>query len=612
MTDLRTFLTEGRLNRRDFVVRAAGLGLSIPMVGALLAACGGDDDDDPAEEENTAVAGGGDPTATIPITVDLNATATPEAEEEPDPEATEEVVDEPEATEEPAPTGTQGGSVTFLREGDADLYDPVLNDSNNTIWVIFSVYECLVKANPEGTGIDPGIAEEWEITDDAMTATFHLRPGVKFSDGSDLTTEDVIWSLERARDTAESAWSFSLAQVTNITAPDDSTIVVELSEPFAPFFAAIAMFNSSIVSKAYFEANAVPNEELGGVLGLLDTSMGTGPFAITEWAKTEYTVLTRNEHYWQEGKPHLDEIRLETVPDTNSMLLQLQGGDVDGVIGQLAIPFNRVADLQEDENLEVIISPAAYNYYARVNMAYQGLDEATLKPFAPRPPFDDIHTRLAMAHAIDYQALIDTVQFGIAEPSHSILPKGALYWNPDQTSPEFDLEKAREEMALCPMPDGFEAEVIITTGNAQQEAIATALQAMWAEINVELLITPLETSVARDRERAGDFDVRLGGWTNDMIDPDQILSYFVLPESSGNARTGYHNEEAAELVIAARGETDDAARREMYYRIQELWLEGPLFYLFNIPYIAAVGTHVKGYHQNPLGPWYFVDMSVEA
>ena len=257
MTDLRKFLTEGRLNRRDFVVRAAGLSISIPMVGALLTACGGDDDDD-STDENTPAAGAGNPTATIPITVDLNATATPE---EADPEATEA---EAEATEEPAPSGAQGGSVIFLREGDADLYDPVLNDSNNTIWVIFSVYECLVKANPEGTGIDPGLAEEWEITDDAMTATFRLRPGVKFSDGSDLTTEDIIWSLERARDTAESAWSFSLAQVTSITAPDDATIVVELSEPFAPFFAAIAMFNSSIVSKAFFEANAVANDELGG------------------------------------------------------------------------------------------------------------------------------------------------------------------------------------------------------------------------------------------------------------------------------------------------------------------------------------------------------------
>jgi ABC-type transport system substrate-binding protein len=96
-----------------------------------------------------------------------------------------------------------------------------------------------------------------------------------------------------------------------------------------------------------------------------------------------------------------------------------------------------------------------------------------------------------------------------------------------------------------------------------------------------------------------------------MIDPDQILSYFVTPEASGNARTGYLDDEAAALVAQGRSETDDEKRREIYYQIQERWLDGPLFYLFNIPYVAAVSTRIKGYHQNPLGPWYFLDMYVE-
>jgi peptide/nickel transport system substrate-binding protein len=186
-----------------------------------------------------------------------------------------------------------------------------------------------------------------------------------------------------------------------------------------------------------------------------------------------------------------------------------------------------------------------------------------------------------------------------------------MFWNPDQVSPEFDLDKAREFLAQSSSPEGGQGEVLIVTGNAQQEAIATALQAMWAEINFELLITPLDTAVATQRTNDGDYDVRLGGWTNDMIDPDQILSYFVAPEASSNARTGYLDEEAAALVAEGRSETDDDKRREIYYEIQERWLDGPLFYLFNIPYVAAVSQRIKGYHQNPLGPWYFVDMYIE-
>lgn len=608
MGDLSRFLNQGRLSRRDFVTRAAVLGASLPIVGALLAACGGDDDEETESTDATQPSGGSEPTATTQISVNVPTPTKPAAA------ATEAPAEEATPTEAAAATsestGTRGGSVNFLRTDEADIYDPVLNDANTVIWVLFSVYECLVKANPEGTGIDPGVAEAWEITDDALTATFHLRPGIKFADGTDLTTEDVIFSLERARDTEASAWSFSLAQVKDVTAPDDATIVINLTEPFAPFFAAVAMFNSSIIKKAWFEENAVETE-LGSSgtteRGIVDTSMGTGPFYIAEWKKDEYTLLKRNEYYWQEGKPYLDEVKLTQVPDTSSEILQLQGGDVDGIIGQYSVPFNRVSELQGDPNLQVIISPAAYNYYARVNIAYQGID----KPTAGRPPFDDIHFRKAMAHAIDYQTLIDTVQFGIAEPSNSILPRGALYWNPDQKSPEFDLAKAQEELAQSSAPDGADAEVLVVTGNAQQEAIAVALQAMWKEINVNLIITPLDNAVVRERDRAGEFDVRLGGWTNDMIDPDQILSYFVLPESSGHARTGYLNQEAADLVIAARGEVDDEKRREMYYKVQELWLDGPLFYLFNIPYVAAVGKHVQGYHQNPLGPWYFLDMYVE-
>jgi peptide/nickel transport system substrate-binding protein len=417
---------------------------------------------------------------------------------------------------------------------------------------------------------------------------------VKFSDGSDMTVDDIVWSLERARDTEESPWSFTLVNAAEISAPSADTVQIVLNEGQAAFLAALAMFNSTIVSQAWVEEN--------GEEALASISMGTGPFAITEWATSQYTILTRNEHYWEEGLPYLDEVKVTTVPDSNSAILQVQGGEIDGIVGQLSIPYNRVADLQADSNLDVLISPAAYNYFARVNVAYP----------EPNPPFDDPLVRLAMAHAIDYQTLIDTVQFGIAEPSNSILPRGALYWNPDNVSAEFDLDLAKEEMAESTVPDGFEAEVLVVSGNAQQEAIAIALQAMWAEIGVELLITPVDNAVAVERTNAGEFDVRLGGWTNDMIDPDQILSYFVLPESSGHARTGYLNQESVDLVLAAKVELDPDARQEMYYEVQRLWAEdGPLFYLFNIPYIDVFRKHVKGYYHHPLGGHGFITTYIE-
>lgn len=613
MEEIKIPLTGGSMSRRDFVRRAALLGLSIPALGTLLAACGGDDDDDDGGEA-TATSGGGAPeaTATVQIVAPV-PTSTPKTAASP--EATEAATEAAEpttaATQPSTGAGKPGGSVVFLREGDANngTYDPVLSDDNDVIWVLFSVYDTLVKANPEGSGLDPGLAESWEITEDALTATFNLRPGLKFSDGTDVTTDDIIFSLERARDTETSPWSFSLAQAQEITAPDDATIVINLSEPYMPLFAAMAMFNSGIISKAFFEANASESdaEVFGGLAITIGASCGAGPYEITEWKINEQTVLTKNQYYWDEGKPYLDEIILRTVPDSNSMILQLQGGDVDGVIGQNAIPYNRVEELQGDANLQVIISPASQSSQVTINTNYHGID----KPLEPRMPFADLNFRKAMAHAIDYQTLIDTVQFGIAVPSGGLMPVGSMFWNPNLVLPEFNLDKAREFLAASEFPEGGKGEIQITTGNAQQEALATALQAMWAEINFEATIGPYEATVATQRRTDGDYDMRIASWTNDMIDPDQILSYYVVPDASANARTGYLDQEAVDMVIAARSETDEDKRRELYYQVQERWLDGPMFFLYNVPYTVALNKRIKGYHQNPLGPWYLRDIYIE-
>lgn len=594
MSDLQRLLTDGLLNRRDLMKRAAGLGLAVPAVGVLLAACGSDDDEDPTA---TVASGATEPTATAGISVDVSgaATATAKAATEAASGAAPTAAEATATEAAGSGTGTQGGSIVVIRDGDADLYDPVMNDSNNVIWVIYSVYNGLVKTDVTATGIEPALAESWEVTEDGLTYTFAIREGVKFSDGSDLSVDDIVWSLERARDTEESPWSFTLVNVADIAAPDDATVVLTLAVGQAAMLAALAMFNSYVVSKAWVEAN--------GVEALADQSMGTGPFYIKEWAVSEYTLLARNEYYWEEGLPYLDEVKIVTVPDSNSAILQVQGGEVDGVVGQLSVPFNRVAELQGDSELNVVIAPAAYNYFARVNVAWP----------EPHPPFDDPKVRRAMAYSIDYETLIETTQFGIAEPSNSIIPKGALFWNPDNPGPTFDLERAKEELAASTVPEGFDAEVLILSGNSQQEAIAIALQAMWAEININLIITPVDSAVAADRNLAGDYDIRLGGWTNDMIDPDQILTYYVLPESSGHGRTGYFNQEAADLVLAAQTELDPDTRQEMYYEVQRIYAEdGMLFYLFNIPYIDVLQANIKGFYHHPLGPWGWVTTYKEA
>jgi peptide/nickel transport system substrate-binding protein len=586
MPDIHTHLVDRALDRRNFVKRAAALALALPAVGSLLAACGG------SNNKATATTGAAAPTPTPQITSNQNVTAA----------ATAAPVTS--ASPTTATKGKRGGKVTFLRADEADIYDPVLNDANTVIWIIGNVYETLVKSNKASNGLDPGLAEKYEVSTDGLTVTFNLR-AAKFSDGSDLTTDDVIFSLKRARDTEVSVWTFTMAQVKDITAPDSKTVVVTLSQPWAPFLAGVAMFNGGIVSKAFFDKNAKDTSSTGsgksakgiGLPGM--QSMGTGPFAITDWQIDQQTVLTRNDHYWDEGLPYLDEIKILQAPDVNSEILQIQGGQVDGLVGQTSVPFNRVAELQKDPKLQVLILPASYAGNIQFNIE--------------KPPLNDIHFRRALNYATDVQTLINTVVFGLGKPGNSFMPIDSLYWNPDLKPYPFDLDMAKSELAQSATPTGGKVEVLTVTGNAQEETEATTLKDMWSKIGVDLTITPIDAQTRRERLLKHDFQMRIAAWTNDMIDPDEIVGYFITPENSENARSGWVNQHAVDLAHQAQAEQDPDKRRQDYYEIQKIYQEeGPMIFTFNIPYIVVLSTKVKDYGQNPLGAYLFANMYIES
>ncbi len=582
---LTAHLQAGHLSRRDFVKRAGALGLSAPAIAAVLAACGGDDDEEETPETSaaspTTAAPAAQPTATQGITVQQNVT--PAAS----PEASPAAESSPTAA---APTGAAGGAVTLSRQVDSENLDPVIQDGNINIWVFMSIYDQLIRVDEKGTGLLPGLATDWEVSDDGMTYTFTIREGIMFSDGSDMTVEDIKWSIERARDTEDSPWTFTLVQLADVQTPDDTTVVMTLSEPWSPFLSDISMFNASIVSKAF--ADEV------GVESLVDQCMGTGPFALQEWKKAESMTLVKNENYWEEGLPLLDQITFTVVPDVNAQILQLQGGEVDGIVGQGDVPFNRVDELDADPNIDVIRSLSTYNNFLVLQTQHE--------------PLDDVHVRRALNYATDKQAIIDTILFGNAEESNSFMPNGALYWNADQEGYAYDLDKAREELAQSKVPDGFEVEIQIRSGNDQQSAIATAIQAMWSQIGVTLNILPLEATVLAQNNRDENFAIRITGWTNDIIDPDELVSYAILPETTNNYHTGWQSQAAIDLANEGRAEQDPDARREIYYQIQQIHRdEAPFVYMYVQPYVDAFLTKVKGFFHHPMGQYDFRNMHIE-
>ncbi|MFT4041028.1 MAG: ABC transporter substrate-binding protein [Thermomicrobiales bacterium] len=539
----------GGLNRRAFLLRAAALGVSLQAGDAMFRAYTARAQDDSSN----------------PITVTVGGT--PIA-----------------AMDEDLSAATPGGTLRFGRSTDSDNLDPVTNDGNVNIWYFMSIYDQLVRVAPDGISLEPALAESWEISDDGITYTFHLREGVLFSDGTPFTADDVIYSYTRAANDPDEHWTFTLTalqrdengQVQGITAPDANTVVVELAQPWAPFLSDVAMFNMSIISKAFAEGN----EET-----LVETAMGTGPFALQEWKRGETLTLVKNTNYWEEGLPLLDSVVVSVVPDDNARILQLQGGELDAMMD---VPSSRVPELQMDPNLKVYQFPSTLTSYITFNTR--------------NAPLNDVHARKALQYATDRQTLNDVVLFGVGIPATSFMPKGALYWNDALTPYAYDVEQAKAEMAQSATPEGFPLELKIRGGSPDEETLATALKDMWSQVGVDVTITPTEGTTLNDDYNNQNFQAMTNYWTNDIIDPDELVAYAILPESSQAFQTGWVSDEAQKLARDGAAELDDAKRDTMYRRIQEIYNdESPMLALYYRPYLDITTTKVHNFGHPPTG-----------
>jgi len=365
--------------------------------------------------------------------------------------------------DEPA-TPTPGGTFRFGRGEDSVTFDPVATFYNADIWLLQNVYEQLLRVAPSGTDLEPSLATAWERSEDGLTYTFHLRPGVTFHDGSPLKASDVKFSMERAKNDPNNIWTFTLVALKEVTAPDDATVVATLDQPWAPFLADIAMFNCAVMPEAWVKAN---DKRVATEMN------GTGPFTFVEFKQGQYVLLKKNPNYWDAGLPYLDEVKIPYVADDNARILQLQGGELDGMFN---VPTGRVDELAADPNLQVLQLPSSYSQYVVLNHK--------------QPPLDDVNVRLALNYATDKQTLIQVALFGNGVEATSFMPQGALYWNDTQPGFPFDLDKAKDYLAKSKVPNGFPIEFQYLAGNAEIEQLATAIKDMWTQIGVDVTIAP--------------------------------------------------------------------------------------------------------------------------
>jgi len=491
------------------------------------------------------------------------------------------------SAETPIP-GQAGGNFVFGRRDDSVTFDPVLTQDNADIWVFINIYEQLVRVSNDGTTIEPALAETWDVSLDGLAYTFHLRPSVTFSDGTALKASDVKYSVNRAATTEESIWTFTLTALAKIETPDDKTVVMTLKEPWAPFLSNLAMFSCSILSEAFV---AKVGEEK-----LAEQALGTGPFVLQSWTRGESVNLQKNPNYWQTGLPYLDTISVRTVPDDNTRILQLQSGEL---MGMSDIPLNRVPELATGSRFKVEKFPSASIHFIIINVR--------------NSPLSDVKVRQALNLATDKETLIKSLLFDNGEASNSFMPNGTLYWNKDQPGYVFDLTKAQQLMSASSIPQGAKLSIMVNGESVSDQQIATALKDMWAKINIDLEIQPLDMGVISDNRRNAAFDLVLWNWTNDIVDPDELVSIAITPETNENFSTGWSNQEAIDFAKKARTTLDDAQRREMYYRIQQIHMEeAPFVYLYVTPYIDVVTQDVQNFVQHMMGHWVWKETWIQT
>jgi len=494
-------------------------------------------------------------------------------------------------TQSPSPGASASAVSKVLRMArQAEPFSPFVPwqiDDNPTLFISVNVYDTLLRTTKDGTAVEPGLATKWTPSADGLTWTFTLRDGLKFSDGSAMTASDVKASLDMARGGGKSAWKDSYVAIKDITATDAKTVTITLKQPYAPLLSVLAMFSGGILPADM--AKATDTKDYDNTLAW--KTKGTGAYYSDGWKKGDPIILKRNPNYWK-GTPSLDEVRIEYIPDDNTRVLKLQGGETDVVD---FVPFSQIAALNTQQGVKAQTFSIQQSEFIILNTS--------------KPPLNDVKVRQALNYATDKEAIIKNIHFGQATFMNSPIPQGT-YWDKSLVGYPYDLEKAKALMAQSSGASGFKMDMQVRSGNTNFANVAVILKEAWAKLGVTVDIQTLDTAVVRTNYRAGDYMSTPSAWTNDMNDPTEIVNYAMRGGASPFAYwTRYNNPDLNAKIDKADLEQDTTKRAAQYSEIQKIYLDAaPLVFIAYLGASAGWRTSVDGFFIDGLSYYRFEDV----
>jgi peptide/nickel transport system substrate-binding protein len=483
-------------------------------------------------------------------------------------------------------TPQQGGTMIWMGHQEVAGLSPA--DMNPTVQavLIYNIMNPLVYYN-EYAELEQVLASSYEVSDDGLQYTFQLHQGVLFHDGSELTAEDVKYTYDYYRDPEHaSPIQGSFFGVDNVEAVDTYTVVVNMSEVNA---ASLANWASVPIVNAAYHAEV-------GEDTFRTAPIGTGAFRLREWRPAEFTELEAFDDHFR-GRPYIDVIRQDVVPEPSVRMIAMQTGDADSAVWPLLTEDS--IELEADPNFTVYRTLANSVKFFPLNNQLPQLAEREV--------------RRAMMHALDRQRIIDDLWSGAAQIAHSNLtPKNTFYYNPNLTQYEYDPELARtmlDEAGWTVGADGVRVKdgvrlsftCTTITGDQARRPIAELAQQMLSEVGVEMQLAEAPVSSILEGLRAGAMESSIFNWTfGSTPEPDPFST---LHSQGGNNFSQYSNPQMDELIEQGTQIVDPEERREIYYRIQEIFVEDvPNLYLQFDEWMNPFSARVRGLPENPLSP----------
>ncbi len=474
--------------------------------------------------------------------------------------------------------------------------DPVFAKSQNNIWATNHLYSRLVELD-ESLMIKPSLAKAWSFSENNTKLTFNLREDVYFHENvcfgpsktRKLIASDVVYSLNRLIDpkvSSPGSWLFNDKKGKGdlFNAPNDSTLVIQLKDPFIPILGILTMQYCSVVP---YEAVMYYGDDFRS------NPVGSGPFVFKRWIESQALFLKKNEEYFDLDTTTVDYIKTTFIPDKQIAMYELLNGNIDFISG---IESSYVNDLLDENGglLTDLESKIRFVKTPYLNTEYLGINQLRAKGNI----LEKKELRQALNYAVDKETMLKTLRNGVGRPANQgFIPAGLPAYSQDINGYKYDVVKARRLLQQC----GYDNETITITTNNEYLDICTYVSKQWEKIGIRSEIEVQESAILRDGMRKQKVDMFRASWIADYPDEESFLCVFYGNNPAPPNYTRFSNGEFDSLYVDCLKEQDVDKRLEQLRKMDSIIIEeAPVIFLFYDESAVFLSQTIEGYQNNGL------------